>query len=151
MTEAVQTAKKTRADHYREMVAIRLAVPEAGPLIAGILKENGIQVDEADFQTVSANWLIACVEDEVIGCVLVLPAVPFAAAEFLMVKPSASFKLRAIAIRKLMQQAMATAYACGATHIVGMVDGKNQKFYDVLTKDGFSAVSPHMAMIKRLK
>ena len=146
----VESTHKTRAEVYRDMVEIRLANPGSGEHIALILKENEI-VLECDWSNVSANWLIACVDDEVIGCVQVLPATPVAWCEFLLVKPSAPFKLRAIAIRKLIHQAMATAHALGATYLAAMVHGKNQKFYDVLSKIGFTAVAPHMAMLKRLK
>ena len=146
----VESPHKTRAEVYRDMVDIRLAGPDSGEHIALILKENEIDL-ECDWSRVSANWLIACVDDEVIGCVQVLPATPVAWCEFLLVKPSAPFKIRAIAIRKLMQQAIATAHVLGATYVAGMVHGKNQKFYDVLTKMGCTAVAPHMAMLKRLK
>lgn len=147
----VEAPKRTRADHYRDMVQIRLAQPEIGPAIAAILKENGIEFPGCDWSKVSANWLVAEVDDEVIGCVQVMPALPVSWAEFLFVKPSISFKLRAIALRKLMQQAIVTAHVAGASVIACMVDGKNQKFYDVITKMDFVAVSPHMAMAKRLK
>ena len=143
--------KKTRAQVLRDKVVIRLATDEAGPLIAEVLKENGIEFPGADWSKVFPNWLIATEGDEVIGCLQVLPAKPVTWCEFLFVKPSAGFKTRAIAIRKLIAAGMSTAFHGGATHVAGMVDGKNHKFYGVLTKLNFVAVSPHMAMLKRLK
>lgn len=142
---------KTRAQVLRDKVVIRLATDEAGPLIAGVLKANGIEIPGADWSKVFPHWLIATVDDEVIGCLQVLPAKPVTWCEFLYVKPSAGFKMRAIAIRKLIAAGMSTASYAGATHVAGMVDGRNQKFYDVLVRLNFVAVAPHMAMLKRLK
>jgi len=143
--------KRTRADVYRERVQIRLATDEAGPLIAEVLRENNIEIPGTDWSKVFPHWLIATVDDSVIGCMMVMPGKPFGHGGFLCVRPSAGFKMRAIAIRKLVHQAVATCHYYGSSYVIGMVDGRNQKFYDVLTKMGFTAISPHMAMMKRIK
>lgn len=143
--------KKTRAQVLREKVVIRLALDETGPLIAGILKENGIELPGADWNHVFPHWLIACDGDEVIGCLLVLPAKPVGFCEFLHVKPGAGFKMRAIAIRKLVAAGIATVYHGNASYVAAIVDGKNQKFYDVLTKIGGHAISAGAVVGKRLK
>lgn len=142
--------KRTRADVLRDKVKIRLALDEAGPLIAGVLKENGIELPGADWSKVFPNWLIATVDDEVIGCLLVLPAKPVTYGEFLYTKPAAGFKLRAIAIRKLIAAGMTTAHQNGSSYVAGLVDFKNEKFHKILTQLNFVAVSPRMMMAKRL-
>jgi hypothetical protein len=91
-------------------VEIRLAVNDAGPAIAAVLKANGIELEHADWSKVFPHWLIATVDDDVIGCCQVLPAKPVGYVEFLFVMPSAPFKVRAIAIRKLIIQSMATLH-----------------------------------------
>lgn len=124
---------KTRAQAIRDMVEIRLAVNEAGPLIAKVLKENGIAF-EADWSKVFPHWLIACVEDEVIGCCQVLPSQPVGYVEFLFVRPAVPFKLRAIALRKLIVQSMSTLSLAGCQYVGGVVAQKNEKFSDVIEK-----------------
>lgn len=133
MTPQVVT-KRTRAAVYRDKVQIRLALDEAAPLILEIFEANGVSIPHADFSKVFPHWLIACDGDEVIGCVMVLPAKPFGFVEFLLVKPSVSFKLRAIAIRKLCSQAFATLKAYGSSVAIGAVDGSNKKFAEIMTK-----------------
>jgi hypothetical protein len=154
MNEALQETraaptKTTRAQAIREMVEIRLAVDEAGPLIAGILKANGIDL-EADWSKVFPHWLIATVDDNVIGCCQVLPSQPVGYVEFLMVHPEVPFKLRAIALRKLMQQAITTIYLRGAQYVGGVVAKENRKFADVIEKMGFVKTYSADILVKRL-
>lgn len=142
--------KKTRADYYRDRVAIRIATNEAGPLIAAVLRENGIELQAADWTQISPHWLIATLDDDVIGCLQVMPAKPVAWVEFLYAKPSAPFKFRAIAIRKLIAAGMSTAYHGGAQYMAGVVNVKNRAFQDVLRKLNFSQVSENVVMAKLL-
>ena len=144
-------SKRTRAVIMREKVKIRLALDETGPLIAEVLKENGIELPGMDWSKVFPHWLLATCDDDVIGVLQVMPSKPIAWCEFLYVKPSVGFKLRAIAIRKLIAAGMTTCYHAGASYVAGMVDCKNQKFYDILTKLNFVTLSPHMAMVKSMK
>ena len=149
--QTVQAPKRTRATVLKDRVKVRLALDEAGPLIAEVLKENDIEIPGADWSRVFPHWLIATVDDNVIGCVMVLPAKPIGFCEFLHVKPSAGFKFKALAVRKLIMAAIATIYHGGSSYVAGMVDGKNQKFYGVLTKMGFVVCAPGATMIKRLR
>lgn len=150
MTPQEQPVKRTRAQVFRDRVVIRLATNEAGVEIAKILEENKVKV-AADWSACFPHWLIACDGDDVIGCVMVLPAKPFGFVEFLLVKPSASFKLRAIAIRKLCLQALATLKVYGSSAATCTVDESNKKFGDILTtKMGFVSATKGDLMVKRL-
>lgn len=152
METATQTVdkKRTRAEVLRDRVQIRLALNEAGPLIAEVLKENGIELPGADWSKVFPHWLIACDGDKVIGCLQVMPAKPVGWCECLYVKPSAPFKIRALAIRKLIIHGMATCSIAGCSFVAGMVDVKNRKFEEVLKKVNFVRAPDHMMMVKRL-
>ena len=143
--------KRTRAEIMRDKVKIRLARDETGPAIAAILKDNKIELPETDWSKVFPAWLIATVDDEVIGCIMVLPAKPFGFLEFLFVKPSVSFKLRAIAIRKLCMQGAATLTLFGCSYIFGSVEKTNSKFSDILKKNGMVKAAEADLMVKRLK
>ena len=142
--------RKTRAQVMRDRVQVRLAVgDEAGPLIAEILKENGIELPGTEWSGPLPHWLIACDNDEVIGCLQVMPAKPVSHCEFLCVKPSISFKLRAIAIRKLMLQGLATAYHAGASYVACNVSASNKQFLGVVEKH-MTKMSERTLFVKKL-
>lgn len=147
----VEPVHKTRAQVLRDKVVIRLALDEAGPKILEIIEANGVRLPYADFSKVFPHWLIATVDDEVIGCVMVLPAKPFGFVEFLLVKPWAPFKLRAIAIRKLCLQAAGTLQVYGSSYLWCTVNSNNKKFGDILKKHGMVKSIDGELMVKQLK
>ena len=142
--------RKTRAQVFKDKVKIRLATNEAGPLIADLLRENGIGLEYANWKDIGGSWLIATLDDDVIGCMQVLVGKPAGYLEFLFVKPSAPFKFRAIAVRKLLIQGFATLKFFGAQYVGGAVSTKNAKFRQVLTDLGFVKCSETELVIKRL-
>ena len=141
---------RTRAQVLRDRVEIRLAVNEAGPAIEEILRLNGIELEHAAWDKVFPHWLLATVDDDVIGCCQVLVSKPVGYLEFLMVNPATPFKLRAIAIRKLLIQGFATLTQAGCQYVGGVVAQKNRKFADVLTKLNFVKTFPADLYVKRL-
>ena len=142
-------ATKTRAQALRDRVEIRLAVDDAGPQIDAILKANGIAL-ECDWGKVFPHWLIATFDELVIGCCQVLHSKPVGYIEFLMVHPDVPFKLRAIALRKLLYQSMNSIYAYGAQYVGGVVSKENRKFAEVIEKMGFVKTFPADVYVKRL-
>lgn len=144
------TAPRTRAQAIRDKVEIRLAVNEAGPAIEAILKMNGLELPGANWEKVFPNWLIATVDDEVIGCCQVMIGRPIGFVEFLYVNPKAPFKFRAIAIRKLIYQSIATLHAAGCQYVAGGVAQKNEKFAGVLANMDFVKVCGQMVLLKRI-
>jgi len=144
-------AKRTRAAVLRDKVKIRLALDETGPLIAEILKENGIDLPGMDWSKVFPHWLIATVDDDVIGCLQVMPSKPIAYCEMLCVTEKVSFKLRAIAMLKLMQQGLATAYHGGASYVACNIDFGNDKFTNVIKKMNAQMMCGRFLFMKRLK
>lgn len=145
----VRAQTRTRAQVLRDRVEIRLAVNEAGPQIEAILKANGIEID-ADWEKVFPHWIIACVDELVIGCCQVLHSKPVGYVEFLFVHPEVPFKLRAIALRKLLFQSFNSLYAYGAQYVGGVVAKDNKKFSDVIEKMGFVKTFPADVFVKRL-
>lgn len=142
--------KKTRADFYRDRVQVRIAVDDCGPEIGRLLSENGVVLPDESWASVFPNWLIATDGDQIIGCIQVMPVKPIGWCSCLYVLPSAGFKLRAIAIRKLIAAGMSTCYTAGCAYVGGMMDTRNVKFSDVLTKLNFVRGPDHMLMLKRL-
>lgn len=142
--------KKTRATYYRDQVQIRIAANGAGPLIAEVLKENGIDFN-VEWSEVSGHWLIACIGDEVVGCLMVVPAKPIGLLEFLFVKPGLGAKFKAIALQKLALQGCATLMEYGSSFMSCTVDVTNRPFFNVLEKYGCQAATNTVVMVKRLK
>lgn len=141
---------RSRAQAIRDMVEIRLASNAMGPVIADILKENGIELLGAKWDNVSPHWLIATVDDEVIGCLQLIVSKPVGYLEFLYVRKAAPFKLKAIAIRKLMIQGMGTLTLAGCQYVGSAISKRNQKFADVIEKLNVTKLQPGDMYLKRL-
>lgn len=150
LATATVTVTRSRAQAIRDKVEIRLAVNEAGPAIAAVLKENGIVLEHADWSKVFPHWLIATVGDDVIGCCQVAVSKPVGYVEFMFVRKSAPFKFRAIAIRKLIIQSMATLHLAGCQYVGGVVATSNFKFANVLEKLNFVKTYNAEMHVKRL-
>lgn len=146
-----KVSRPSRSQILRDSVEIRLAVDSAGPIIADLLKENGIELPGADWSKVFPNWLLACVGDDAIGCLQVMPSKPIAYCEMLCVSAKASFKLRAIAIRKLILQGIATAYHGGASYVACNIDDGNFKFENVIEKLNVRKMCGRTLYMKRLR
>lgn len=132
------------------MVEIRLAVNDAGPEIATVLRENGIEIPGADWSNVFPHWLIACVDDIVIGCCQIAISKPVGYVEFMFVRPDVPPKFKAIALRKLIIQSMATLHAAGCSLVGGVVGQKNRKFANVLENINFVRTYSADVYVKRL-
>jgi hypothetical protein len=135
--------KRTRARVIREKVKIRLAPDECAGEIGRLVGMEGFAWDR-----VFPNWYIATVDDEVIGCVQVLPARPMGYANFLSVKRAVPFKLRAIAADKLCLAAMASLNLYGSQWLT--CNTAEARFLDVLKGRGFIQVNETALMMKRL-
>lgn len=145
LAEAV-TVKKTRAQVLRDRVKVRLAPDEAGVEIGHILAEHGIT--GLSWDKVFPNWLIATEGDNVIACVQVLVGRPIGYANFLYAKKDVGFKLRAIALRKLLLAALASIRGYGAEWACANV--AETRFRDVLERLNFVQVNETAQMLKRL-
>lgn len=146
------SAKPSRAQAIRDKVEIRLAVGrDAGALIADLLKANEVELPEADWSSLLPQWLIATVDDDVIGCCQVLVARPVGFVEFFFIHPKAPFKYRAIAVRKLCLQSINTLYQAGCQYVAGYLHLDNKKFGDVLTKMNFGRLSKAELYVKRMR
>lgn len=145
------TVKKSRAEVYRESVRLRIAGNEDGPKIETLFKMNNVVFPLANWETVTPHWLVATVDDDVIGCLLVVTARPVGLLEFLLVKPTVKFKLRAIAMQKLALLGATTLREYGCAYLSCVVVADNKPFFDVLKKYGFMEAAPATVMVKRLK
>ncbi len=146
----VEAPHRTRAQVIRDSVTIRLAMGD-GSAIADILKENGIVLEGIDWSGSMPNWLLAVVDAEALGCLQVIPARPIGYLEFLFVRPSAKFKLRAIAIRKLIIQGLATLNLNGCHYVGSTLASSNFKFANVIEKLNAVKMYPADMWVKRIR
>lgn len=151
MEAQTATAKKTRASILRESVKIRIAENSDGKEIEALFKMNNVIFPVANWETISPHWLVATVEKEIIGCLLVVTARPIGLLEFLLVKPTVKFKLRAIAMQKLAFAGAATLVQYGCSYLSCIVVAENKPFMDVLKKYNFMSATSATVMVKRLK
>lgn len=151
LAEKKVPVKRSRAQVLRDKVQIRLATDETGPMIAEVLKSNDIELPGADWSKVFPHWLVATVDDEVIGCIMVMPAKPFGFLEFLFTKKTAPYKLRIIAFRKLAQQGVATLQVSGSSWVLGTVEPGNKAYLQILDNHGVIHAYDAKLMAKRLR
>lgn len=147
---SVEPVKRTRAQVLRDKVVVRLATDEAGPLIAEVLRGNGVEVPGCDWSRCFPNWLIATVGDEVIGCIQVMPAKPVGWLEFLFTKKTAPYKLRVIAFKKLLEQGVGTLRLAGCSYALGTVEPGNKAFLDIAKKLGAASIGATELIARRL-
>lgn len=146
-----QGSTRSRAQAIRDKVVIRLALNETGPAIEAILKANGIELPGAQWDKVYPHWLIATVDDDVVGCCQLLFSKPIGYVEFFFVKPDLPFKMRVIALRKLGIQATNSLYHFGCQYIGGMIDDSRRgKLIAILEKMNFHEIMSGTVFLKRL-
>lgn len=144
------THKPTRAQALRDKVDIDLAQNDEGDDIAAVLLANDVEF-EADWSTVFPHWLVATVEGRIVGCCQILVSKPIGYIEFLFVHPETPFKLRAIALRKLLLGGISTLHRAGCQYVGGAVDTKNKKFANVLADLKFFRAGSADLLVKRLR
>ena len=142
---------KTRASVFRDSVVVRIAENADGKRIEALFKVNNVVFPLANWEEVSPHWLVATVDGQLIGCVMVVPAKPIGLVEFLLLHPPTKFKLRAIAMKKLALAAAITLREYGCAYLSCVVVDDNQPFMAVLEKYGFRKAAPATVMVKRLK
>lgn len=142
--------KHTRTDIFKDKVQIRLALDSMGIEIESILTENDIIIPNIKWDKVYPHWLIATIEDEVIGCVQVLPSRPIGFMEFLFIRPSVGVRLRTIAIRKLIYTGLATIQQGNAQYAACAIKSDNVKMQKILGNMNCVKTADAAIMVKLL-
>ena len=149
-TQAVeQVVKKVKP---WKAVVIRVARNEAGDAIRELLVEADVPVlVNTDWNDIFPHWLIATVNDEVIGCLNIAPSKPFGYMNFLCVKQDVSKSIRAVAVKKLLLTAAAQLRDLGSDWAVSFVENKLKSYRNVLKNNGCLLGPQGSAVIKRLR
>ena len=150
--EAKDAVPATRKVRPWKSVVVRVARNEAGAEIKKLLALAGtpewaLDVDWAD---IFPYWLIATVDDDVVGCAQVIPAKPYGYIEFLCVKPDAKSSIRIVAGKKLFVGACQQLQALGSAYAFGFVALRNKPFKNMLKKQGCLISSEGHLTVKKL-
>lgn len=147
---AATPKKRTRAELIRASVQLRIAANEDGSKIEALFKLNNVVFPVANWETVSPHWLVADCGGQVLGCLLVVMARPIGVLEFVLLDPTAKFKLRVIAMQNLAIAGATTLREYGCSYLSCVVPGENKAFMDVLKKYNFQPTTGATVLVKRL-
>lgn len=141
------------ADEYPASVTVRMAEDEDGPrvgeLVSGLM--NGADLGFVDWSEVKPWWLVAEIEQEVVGCIQVSLGKPFGRIELLAVAEGLPHRTRAMAVKELALQGMATLQRSGAQVVVSMVSFDQKGWKKLLKKRGGVIMFSGHTFLKRLE
>jgi len=119
-------------------VVVRVAKNEAGGEIVKLLIANKVpaQMTYCNWGDIFPYWLIATIDDEVVGCIQTVPGKPYGYLDFLYVKPGVTIKVRAVAVKKLLLTGAAQLRALGCEYALGFVENSLKPYKQVLRNNG---------------
>lgn len=134
-----------------KLVVIRVARNETGDAIKGLLVDNGIMaLTDARWGDIFPHWLIATINDDVIGCLHVVPSKPFGYLDFLCVKQGVSKSVQAVTVKKLLLTGSGQLRELGADFAVSFVEHRLKSYRNVLKNNGCLLGPSGNAVLKRL-
>ena len=101
------------------VVTIRFAVAGEGPILHSLCRASGKwEIEGLDWTfDPYPYWLVAELNGGIVGCVQVVPSVPFAFLEFLSIMPHLSHRDKAIVARNLSLQGKKNCRLMGAQFV----------------------------------
>jgi len=122
--------------HSPSEIEIVIATDEMAPEIERLAEANGFAFDGwiIDWSHVSGSWLVAMWEDEIVGCIQVLPAHPVGRLELQFIDPEQHHRVRAIAVKKLLTAGFAALRASGVQGVASTVPYELGDYREILRK-----------------
>lgn len=133
----------------REAISLRVAVPGDGETIARLIQDDW-RIEGVDWSQVGANWLVMDGEDDVVGCLEVLPGKPFGRLEHLAVSVSIVGSKRARIVRKLIDQGMAVLRVHGSQAVSVLIPHTMASYAKVLLRRGAVSIGDGQILMRRL-
>lgn len=121
-------------------IALRLARPDDGPTIGNMLHLSGWHFEGVDWSNPSPNWLVAEIDELIVGCLCVYPARPFGWMEYLCVETELRPRIRAVVARDLLLQGLATLKAAGSQLGCGGVPDELKGYQKMLRNRGATII-----------
>ena len=151
LNESMEISRPTARIKPWRAVTIRVARNEIRDAIRELLADNGIMaLTDARWDDIFPHWLIATIDDDVIGCLHVVPSRPFGYLDFLCVKPGVSKSVQAVTVKKLLLTGCGQLRELGADFAVSFVEHRLKSYRNVLKNNGCLLGPSGNAVIKRL-
>ncbi len=130
-------------------IKIRLATNDEGPIIKGFVAATGFKEDYLDWSQIFPFWLVAIVEDEIVGCLQVCPSRPIGRLEFLYTVPELSHKMRGLVVWQLVVTGRETLKLEGAQLVSAMIPFELKSYKRLLKRRGATTALSGNLMVWR--
>jgi len=138
---------------YTKTVHCRLALPEEGPLVHGLIQRNvGEAWDWINWDSIGMNWLIAEMDGVPVGCMMFSLGNPIARADMLSVDPSLSKRNRALVARDLAYTAWGICRDRGAQAVLMMIEwSKENEWIRIAMRRGAIPYGEGVFLVKPIR
>ena len=144
---AETTTKNIRKSRFKPVVTV--AENEDGVKIGELVKSNGFEI-EVEWNDIYPYWLIAKWENEIIGCIQVLPGKPIGRMEMLAVDIDIPKVKRAQVVWRLLVSSVTLLRASGTQYASGMVLFNDKQYKKILKKRGAWTIGQGNIMIGKI-
>ena len=136
---------------YYDLINIEIADDGMAPEIERLSKANHFEFEgwEIDWSQVYPSWLVASIDDVVVGCVQVLPGIPLGRLEFLSVDMNLDREIRREIARKMALAGMESLKAQGGQGAAATVPYDRTGFHDLVEELGGSDINEGWIMVMR--
>lgn len=141
------------ADRLRsaDEITVSIAVDEEGEEIGRLARANNFEFDgwDIDWSSVFPSWLVAKWNGEIVGALQVLPGRPIGRMEFMSIDPDQPLRVRAIAVRKLLNAGLFTLNHHGCEGAAGTIPYDLVGYKEVLENMGGMSINEGWIMLGR--
>ena len=133
-------------------VSIRMATNDDGPAVGALVEASLPSVDlgKIDWSEVSPYWLVAEVDDQIVGCLQIALGKPFGHLEHLALVPDLPDRTKAKAVKAMVMRGLGMLTRHGAAFASFMVPFEMKSYARVLKRRGGVPIYRGNAFIKRL-
>lgn len=130
---------------------ITMSTDHDGPAILALLEPTYPYLVELDWSHVGPSWMLASLNDRLVGCLQVMPGLPVARLEYLGIHPGLSHTQRAKVAYTLMHTAMGACRAAGCSMVQGIIGRSYEHWVDRLVARGGTVVISGDTVARRLR
>lgn len=130
-------------------VQVRYALDEDGPRIGELAALCG--APGLDWSRVAPYWLVALLDDEIVGALQMLYGYPLARIDFLWIDPALGRRERALVTRDITDFAIVMLHAGGCEIVASSIDSSLKSYLRVAAGRGWSLVGETITVMRRLR